>query len=76
MPHYDELSDGQGHWKTARDKLLTEIWKHIEFLKTGEDLVREQNQDNKSKARWMLRPLSIGLPVEAGMRYVGAAEFL
>jgi hypothetical protein len=39
MPHFDKQSDGQGHWKTARGKLLTKIWKQIEFSKKKEDLV-------------------------------------
>jgi hypothetical protein len=35
-------------------KFLMKIWKHIEFLKTEEDLVREQNRDDKLKERRML----------------------
>jgi hypothetical protein len=35
-------------------KFLAEIWKQIEFLKNEEDLVQEQNQDNKLKTRRML----------------------
>jgi hypothetical protein len=32
-------------------KFLTKIWKHIGVLKTGEELVREWNHDNKLKGK-------------------------
>jgi hypothetical protein len=43
----DKPSNGYGHWKIARGKILMEIKKHIEFLKTEKDLVRERKQDNR-----------------------------
>jgi hypothetical protein len=53
MPCSNKQSNGYSHWKTAWGDILTEIWKQIEFPKTEEDSVREQNHDNKLKTRML-----------------------
>jgi hypothetical protein len=57
-------------------KFLTKIWKHIGVLKTGEELVREWNHDNKLKEKEdALWPFPTGLHAEVRMRNIGLAEF-
>jgi hypothetical protein len=49
MSHADKLSNGYGHCKTARDKILGGNLQTDWVLKTGEDSVQELNQDIKLK---------------------------
>jgi hypothetical protein len=54
MPCSDKQSNSYDQCKTARGKILTEIWEHAEFSKSDVGLVQEWNQDNKLKERRML----------------------
>jgi hypothetical protein len=70
----DKPSNGYGHWKIARGKILMEIKKHIEFLKTEKDLVRERKQDNRLNEKRALWPFPVGLHAETEMRNPSAVD--
>jgi hypothetical protein len=74
MPINQEMVMGIG--RQYEVKILMKVWNGLSSSMIGEDLVREWNHNSKVTTREdASRSFLIGLPVEAGTRNIGAAEF-